>query len=1284
MMHAIGGCDNPARLADVVFVHGLGGNAFTTWRSGQGNTDSWPHWLADDYPQVGIWSLGYPAAPSKWTRFLAILSDRWKLAGHGMALPTRALQTLDDFVQRGLGKRPLFFIGHSLGGLLIKQVLRVSGDSLNPRQKEVLQSTRAVLFLATPHAGSTLASLGDKFRTLFGSTITLAGLKAHDAHLSDLFDWYSNHATARKIETYTYYETIGLKGITIVNATSARAGTGRTPVGLDEDHLSIAKPKSRESQVWAAAVDLLSNHVLRELPAGPAKLERVGGSPSVQPSSIVVKVDLEGVTRPTTRIPHELPPSANEFFGRQVELATLIRRLRAGVNAAVVGPAGFGKTALAAEALRAVTGQSESSLAGSPFTDGVVFVDLYSLRGQAEAAWNAIANTLVGPRFMEASPPHTRATEACRGRRLLIVIEGGEEADGNEGRASFRSLLSVLSPQNRWLLLTRVSTQASPGESILLSSALPEADAGLLFDSLGVGGLESSTKAQLLELVEGHPLALTWAANLLARNDEDPKRLIHDWKNEQLPALSDPSYADHTLGWLYTRSMRSLDPVARQCLNVGGCLSRSQLPLTACQAIVVEAETTIRAALKALVQRGILRRSETIDCWEFAHVLGYRFARQEAIATGGMCETLGGWLHNEFIQAATATSFQTGPATQVALGHLSALLEIDSEQVLWVPLVKYSLYEAQERLAHVGSLHVTRQFLHAIAGWMAKLPPDKARTAFWVRERTTLLNRQGDTMRSLGDLAGALVAYKGGLEARRQLAKEFPLEPPLQRDVGVSYLKVGDVLNAQGDLNGALAAYRDAVSVLAELSANDPSNTDWLRALSISQSKIGDALKVQGDQVSAILAYKEVLAVRRRLAESNPSNVTLKRDLAIGLTKLGDVLRILGDLSGAFVVYQESIEVRRELLVLEPSSAIWQRDLGVSLSKMAYVLAGQGDLPGALAANQEVLALQRKLAAADPSNLGWQRDLAVCLSRIGDMQVAQGNLSGALSAFNESLEIRRRLVGLDPLNAGWLRDLGTGLTNVGKVLKTRGDTVGALPLYEEALIARRKLAQADSTNTTWQRDLTSSLANVADLYRERGEAPRALAVYREVLDKRRELVRYDVTNMWWQRDLTYILNRVGDALTECGDTEGALALFQEALEMRRNLSGADVSNAQGYRDLFVSLTKVGDGWRARGDMDRAVTFYKEALMWSRRLSEANPLNAVWQSDVAYCLGRMAACLERSDKGEALDCAMEGLSISDYLIKLDPSNARWLQDATVVRALVAKLRGAAADPASPLA
>ena len=1174
-LHPIG-CEKAQRTADVVFIHGLGGDAFTTWRHGQDDSSSWPHWLAQEFPQVQVWSLGYAASPSKWLRVPGWFSRRWREKSYTLALPDRSVQVLDLMSQRQLGQRPILFVCHSLGGLLAKQILRLASEATDGKKKAVFERARGVLFLATPHAGAGLASLMNALRVLVGATASIEDLRARSPHLRELDNWYRKHSGPAGIDTKTYYETRGVFGLKIVSETSASPGAGEDPVPLDEDHRSIAKPRHPDAQVCGAARDLLRSHVLAAPQVIPATTPGTAPvPPPAAPVEVILRPDPAArASAEPPRVPRELPPAAYKFFGRRTELQRLTERLRAALNTAVVGPAGLGKTALAAHALAEVVGADMSHLAASPFPDGLVYLDLYTCHGQAEPAWNTLANRLRGADFMERRTAAERATEACRARRLLLILEGGEEADGTPGRTTLPELLKVLSPENRWLLLTRASTQAAVAETIELKEALDPREAEALLDWLTRDRpLTVTVRQPVLELLEGHPLALNWAGNLLARGDEDPARLACDWKSSRLPNLSDPQRAEHTLQWLFDRSARGLDGPARQALAAAGLLARAPFPLGAIVAALAgedagpDAEARPRQALRSLVQRGLLQRAET-DHWQFTHVLGYRFARHEDDSEPALRHRLGRWLHAH-LTAVLQTQAGGQPAAYLgrSLQHAAALLRADHDQQLGQPLARYLLYDAFGRLRELGRLEWMKQALGAFGGWLERFPPAKATEPCWQRERSSMLDRQGDVLCAQGDLAEALGAYREALAVIQRLAATDPSNVGWQQDLSVSHIKLGGLLSAQGDLAGALGAYRDSLAVIQPLAATDPSNAGWQRSLSASQIRLGGVLSAQGDLAGALGTYQQALAIAQRLAANDPSNVGRQWDLASAHCFVGIVLQEQGSLAEALEACRKSRDGMQRLTAADPSHAGWQRDLSVSQIKVGDVLRAQGDSAGALGAYREALAVMQRLAAADPSNAGWQRDLSVSQERLGEVLCAQGDLAGALGAYREALAVRQRLAATDPSNAGWQYDLGIGNERLGDMLLAQGNLAEARQAYEH------------------RRDIISRLAVI------------------------------DPSNAEWQRDLSVSHNKLGDALSAQGDLAGALGAYRESLAVKQRLAAADPSNAGWQRGLSVTHTLIGQVLMKQRQWQDALPHLEMSLRIGERIAALDPTNATWQQDV---------------------------------------------------------------------
>ncbi|KAI9678426.1 MAG: hypothetical protein M1829_002024 [Trizodia sp. TS-e1964] len=242
---------------DVVFVHGLGGNPYDTWTYKNPEV----FWPADLLPSVvknaRILTYGYDA--DVYTFMGGATKDR--IHNHAETMLSRL--AANRSVKQAL-TRPLIFVCHSLGGLVVKRALIQSESTKNIKQerlRSIYVSTYGILFLGTPHNGSgdvvkwasTLEYIG---RTMLPSTVfssspqLLEALGAKSETLQSINRLFSPIASRFSIYFFHEGKPTDLKGtqIFVVDEDSAAPEMdGVDRLVIEASHSNMCKFKNKNS-----------------------------------------------------------------------------------------------------------------------------------------------------------------------------------------------------------------------------------------------------------------------------------------------------------------------------------------------------------------------------------------------------------------------------------------------------------------------------------------------------------------------------------------------------------------------------------------------------------------------------------------------------------------------------------------------------------------------------------------------------------------------------------------------------------------------------------------------------------------------------------------------------------------------------------------------------------------------------------------------------------------------------------------------------------------------------
>ncbi|KAI9847286.1 MAG: hypothetical protein M1837_002873 [Sclerophora amabilis] len=257
---------------DVVFVHGLNGHPRNTWTSKNGVF--WPAQLLPkslNTVNARILVYGYNA---NVYAFGGKSATKDYIHEHAQTLVT----TLDaERFNADASERPIIFVAHSLGGILVKTALnyasKISIINNNAHLRSIFVSTYGVIFLGTPHNGADGAKWGKMLESMCSALLprkmldtepqlintlktqseTLQNINLGFAEIIDRFHMYFFHE-AEKTD-------LGATKDFIVDQTSAGPILpGMSYAGIQATHSGMCKFESKNSPGYTALSSTLKRY----------------------------------------------------------------------------------------------------------------------------------------------------------------------------------------------------------------------------------------------------------------------------------------------------------------------------------------------------------------------------------------------------------------------------------------------------------------------------------------------------------------------------------------------------------------------------------------------------------------------------------------------------------------------------------------------------------------------------------------------------------------------------------------------------------------------------------------------------------------------------------------------------------------------------------------------------------------------------------------------------------------------------------------------------------------
>ena len=370
-----------------------------------------------------------------------------------------------------------------------------------------------------------------------------------------------------------------------------------------------------------------------------------------------------------------------------------------------------------------------------------------------------------------------------------------------------------------------------------------------------------------------------------------------------------------------------------------------------------------------------------------------------------------------------------------------------------------------------------------------------------LRASASVLQARSEVLWGIPKTAEAVASMQAAVQIFDKLASAHDATPALICDAATAYGALGDELGqpgtpSLGDLSGAVGAYKRVIHLYEQALSINPDYARARRGLAISSLKAGN-IDIETDPAEALKDFE--LAEKRfeALPESKQDSLSSLRMRANLLRKKAMAMRELAEYRQAAPFFGQALAIQKKVAAADSKDSRSLFDVYVDVSQMAYDYEDAADpalekdpsvrrrnLTLAVPLLQQAQSIMLQLLKVDPSNDDWKSALADVQVRLGTalQQLGTSGNSAALSA--TALSTLKMLGAKHPESVLILDAEVAGLLTA-QPARLREPALAVACAEREAMLTKRK-----------EPDVLQSLASA---YRSAGQIERSITIAKEGL-----------------------------------------------------------------------------------------------------------------------------------------------------------------------------------------